>query len=110
MEGGGTGSGSGAERGQPCADSVRILHNPTNGYVPFILSGILLNGLNVGLLLTAAPMIIRELHKPRYKDCSPLSIIAGKICPVLVHGHGFLHTLTAGDGHDIPHFLQGQYH
>ena len=65
----------------PVLIGVRILHNPTNGYVPFTLSGILLNGLNVGLLLTAAPMIIRELHKPRYKDCSPLSIIAGKSVP-----------------------------
>ena len=65
----------------PVPIGVRILNNPINGYIPFILSGLLLNGLKIGLLLTATPLLIKELKNPRYSSLSSLEVVAGKMIP-----------------------------
>lgn len=50
----------------PSWAGVRILGNPTNGYTPFMLSGLMMNGLQIGIMLTIAPLLILELLRRRY--------------------------------------------
>ena len=50
----------------PIRLGVRILGNPTNGYTPFMLSGLMMNGLQIGIMLTIAPLLITELLRRRY--------------------------------------------
>lgn len=50
----------------PIQLGVRILGNPTNGYTPFMLSGLMINGLQIGIMLTIAPLLITELLRRRY--------------------------------------------
>lgn len=45
---------------------VRILGNPTNGYTPFMLSGLMMNGLQIGIMLTIAPLLVTEVLRRRY--------------------------------------------
>jgi ABC-2 type transport system permease protein len=46
---------------------VRILGNPANGYSPFMLSGLLLNGLQIGIMIVLSPYLYDELQR-RKKD------------------------------------------
>ncbi len=42
---------------------VRILGNPANGYSPFMLSGLLLNGLQIGIMIVLSPYLYDELQR-----------------------------------------------
>lgn len=46
-----------AEAVYPIHIGARILRNPTTGYTPFMLSGIMLHGLQMALLVTVAPLL-----------------------------------------------------
>ena len=47
----------------PIRLGVRILGNPTNGYTPFMLSGLMMNGLQIGIMLTISPLLVRERRR-----------------------------------------------
>ena len=49
----------------PIKMGVRILGNPTNGYSPFMLSGLLLNGLQIGIMLAFVTFLTDELQLRR---------------------------------------------
>ncbi|WP_196590226.1 ABC transporter permease [Pectinatus frisingensis] len=61
---------------------VRILNNPINGYGPFMLSGLMLNGFQIGLMLAFAPSVVTEILRRRYgREYSSLAIAIGKFIP-----------------------------
>ena len=73
---------------------VRILNNPVNGYAPFMLSGLMLNGLQIGLMITAAPVLITECIRRRYgREYSSFLVMLGKGIPYW--GFGLLAYLLA---------------
>lgn len=73
---------------------VRILNNPVNGYAPFMLSGLMLNGFQIGLMITAAPLLITECIRRRYsQEYSSFLVMIGKGIPYW--GFGLLAYLLA---------------
>jgi ABC-2 type transport system permease protein len=50
----------------PVRLGVRILGNSTNGYTPFMLCGLMMNGVQIGIMLTIAPLLVTEILKHRY--------------------------------------------
>ena len=40
---------------------VRITGDPANGYTSFMLSGLMLNGLQIGVMVTLAPLLVTEI-------------------------------------------------
>ncbi len=66
----------------PVRFGIRILYNPTNGYTPFMLSGLMLNGLQIGLMLVLGPLITEEFKRKRYgRSYASWVIIFGKVFP-----------------------------
>lgn len=65
----------------PIQMGVRILGNPTVGYAPFMLSGLLLNGLQIGLMAAFAPVAVTEYL--RRKGENPLALIAACLVRLL---------------------------
>lgn len=66
----------------PVRLGVRILNNPANGYTSFMLSGLMLNGFQIGLMLTAAPLLITECCRRRYgKEYASWLLMLGKVLP-----------------------------
>ena len=49
----------------PIRLGVRILGNPTNGYSPFMLSGLLLNGVQIGIMITILPVFNEEFARQK---------------------------------------------
>ena len=49
----------------PIRLGVRIICNPTNGYSSFMLSGLLLNGLQIGIIITIIPIFCEEFRNNR---------------------------------------------
>ena len=47
----------------PIRLGVRILGNPTSGYSPFMLSGLLLNGVQIGIMITILPVFNEEFAR-----------------------------------------------
>ena len=73
---------------------VRILNNPVNGYAPFMLSGLMLNGFQIGLMIAAAPVLITECVRRRYgREYSSFLVMIGKGIPYW--GFGLLAYLLA---------------
>lgn len=73
---------------------VRILNNPINGYAPFMLSGLMLNGFQIGLMIAAAPLLTTECIRRRYgREYSSFLIMLGKGIPYW--GFGLLAYLLA---------------
>ena len=48
----------------PVKLGIRVLNNPTTSYTNFMLLGLVLNGLQIAILLTAGPLLVREYTKP----------------------------------------------
>lgn len=75
----------------PIKPGVRILGNPTNGYSPFMLSGLILNGVQIGILAAFAPIFFEELKKtgsignflPKFFVCQIFGL-AGYILSLIV--------------------------
>jgi ABC-2 type transport system permease protein len=66
----------------PVRMGIRILNNPTAGYTPFMLSGLMLNGLQIAIMLVAAPLFSRELLRRQYAvSCPAWKIVLGKTIP-----------------------------
>ena len=67
----------------PVHFGIRILNNPANGYTPFMLAGLMMNGLQISIMLIIPPLLIRELQTRRYgKDTSALLLVIGRAIPV----------------------------
>lgn len=61
---------------------VRILNNPTVGYTSFMLPGIMLNGVQISLLLSVAPLLASICRHKRYdKSYSSAVLMIGKAIP-----------------------------
>ena len=67
----------------PVQFGVRILNNPTNGYTPFMLAGLMLNGLQISLLAIIPPLLVRECKYRQAKDKKVplLSLLIGNALP-----------------------------
>ena len=71
----------------PVRLGVRILNNPANGYTSFMLSGLMLNGFQIGLMITAAPVLVTECIRRRYgKDYASWLILLAKFVPYWAAG------------------------
>jgi len=89
----------------PVHFGIRILNNPTNGYTPFMLAGLMLNGLQISIMLIVPPLLIRELNRRRYgPEVSSLVFMAGKAIPAWCLGMlSFpLSLLVVVYGFDVP--------
>ncbi len=66
----------------PIRLGIRIMNNPVNGYNPFVLSGLMLNGLQISLILVAAPLLVDEYEKKRYgRKYRSIALLIGKTIP-----------------------------
>lgn len=66
---------------------TRILHNPTAGYTNFMLPGIVMNGLQIALLLTVAPLLTSVLRRKIYSSkYSTIVLMAAKLIPYFLTG------------------------
>jgi ABC-2 type transport system permease protein len=65
MESAGLLPGSAMAAAYPVRMGVRILNNPANGYGPFMLSGLMANGAQIGLMVAFAPVIVTEIKRRR---------------------------------------------
>ena len=63
---------------------VRIIGNPTNGYSPFMLSGLLLNGVQIGLMITIIPIFCEEFEKRKYCSLKEKILLPSKIFPYAI--------------------------
>lgn len=73
---------------------VRILGNPTNGYVPFMLAGLMMNGLQIGLMVSFAPVLVIELERKKYSACpNGIFILASAVGYILFSLLGYLISL-----------------
>lgn len=81
----------------PVRLGVRITGNPANGYASFMLSGLMLNGLQIGVMVTLAPLLITELLRRRWDRRYPswLLAAAGTLPYLLVAFVGYLISLLA---------------
>lgn len=70
----------------PVHMGVRILGNPTASYRPFMLTGLMLNGLQIGIMLTITPLLITELIHGRTKKYPAWMILAGRVPPYWILG------------------------
>ena len=94
----------------PVHFGVRILNNPTNGYTQFMLAGLMLNGLQIGLMLIVPPLLIREIRERCYgKDTSSLAILLGSVAAVWCAAVGafVVSMLVIVYGFDVP--LRGSW-
>lgn len=66
----------------PVRMGVRIAGNPVNGYGPFMLSGLLLNGLQIGIMIALAPILCDELARRREKiSIGEIFLLSAKLVP-----------------------------
>ncbi|WP_196607079.1 ABC transporter permease [Pectinatus frisingensis] len=66
----------------PVHIGVRLLNNPTTGYTPFMLPGIVLNGLQIALLVTVTPLLSALCRRNIYGlDYSSLLLMTAKAIP-----------------------------
>lgn len=81
----------------PARLGVRITGDPANGYAAFMLGGLMLNGLQIGIMVTLAPLLITELLRPRYDRRYPswLFMLAGILPYALIAFLGYLISLLA---------------
>ncbi len=81
----------------PVRLGVRITGDPANGYAAFMLGGLMLNGLQIGIMVTLAPLLITELLCPRYARRYPswIFMLAGILPYALVAFVGYLIALFA---------------
>ena len=71
----------------PVQLGTRILHNPTAGYTNFMLLGIVMNGLQIALLLTVAPLLTSVLRRKIYgAKYSTVILLAAKLPPYFLTG------------------------
>ena len=80
----------------PIKMGVRILGNPTNGYSPFMLSGLLLNGLQIGIMLAFVTFLTDELQLRRdFTKIFYVRFIFRRVATVWLFGMvGFMLSLT----------------
>lgn len=71
---------------------VRITGDPANGYTSFMLSGLMLNGLQIGVMVTLAPLLVTEILGLRRGREYPswLLALAGTLPYPIVAFVGFL--------------------
>ena len=89
----------------PVHFGIRILNNPTNGYTQFMLAGLMLNGLQIGIMLILPPLLIRELKQRRYGlEVPAWLLMLGRALPVWLLGMlSFLLSLAVVVyGFDVP--------
>lgn len=60
---------------------VRIIGNPTNGYSSFMLSGLLLNGVQIGIMMTIVPIFWEEFEKRKFCSLKEKFLLPTKIFP-----------------------------
>ena len=64
----------------PVKLGIRVLNNPTTSYTNFMLLGLVLNGLQIAILLTAGPLLTREYAKPEMRgDTSASELVLRKM-------------------------------
>ena len=64
----------------PVKLGIRVLNNPTTSYTNFMLLGLVLNGLQIAILLTAGPLLTREYAKPETRgDTSASELVLRKM-------------------------------
>lgn len=62
--------------------AVRLLNNPLAGFSSFMLSGLGLQGVQIALLIAAAPALSEEYRRRRYDGNVPAArVLAGKMIP-----------------------------
>lgn len=76
----------------PVRMGVRITGNPANGYSSFMLSGLMMNGLQIGLMVSLAPLIITEILERRFSRKYPswLLVLAASLPYLILAFVGFL--------------------
>lgn len=65
----------------PLRLGVRILGNPTNGYSQFMLTGLMLNGLQIGIMITLGTYLYDELARGRRNSVRELFRLLGRSLP-----------------------------
>ena len=65
----------------PLRLGVRILGNPTNGYSQFMLTGLMLNGLQIGIMITLGTYLYDELARGRRHSVRELFKLLGRAVP-----------------------------
>ncbi len=68
----------------PVRLGVRILGNPVNGYTEFMLGGLMLNGLQIGLMLALAPLLITELQRRQWPSVPVWLLLPAKVIPYIL--------------------------
>lgn len=63
----------------PIKMSIRILNNPATAYTNFMLSGMAANGVQVAILLAAAPLMVSEYRRSRWSNRTAGAVVAGKL-------------------------------
>lgn len=64
----------------PVEVGIRVLNNPTFGYTNFLLIGLGLYALQIGMMLTVGPLVNREFqHADQWRETSVPAILLGKI-------------------------------
>ena len=61
MEGIGLKSGDAMNAAYPVRLGVRITGDPANGYTSFMLAGLMMNGLQIGVMVTLSPLLVTEI-------------------------------------------------
>lgn len=65
----------------PIRLGVRIIGNPTAGYSPFMLSILLLNGLQIGIMIVIVPIFNAEYTRRRFSKFHEKILLAAKLLP-----------------------------
>ncbi|MGM9539760.1 ABC transporter permease [Anaerovibrio sp.] len=65
----------------PLRLGVRILGNPVNGYSQFMLTGLMLNGLQIGIMITLGTYLYDELARGRRRSARGLLLTLGRAVP-----------------------------
>lgn len=65
----------------PLRLGVRILGNPVNGYSQFMLTGLMLNGLQIGIMITLGTYLYDELARGRKHSLRELCMLLGRSVP-----------------------------
>ena len=68
----------------PVRLGVRITGNPANGYASFMLSGLMLNGLQIGVMVTLAPLLITELQRRQWPSVPVWLLLPAKVIPYIL--------------------------
>ena len=97
LESGGLMPAAALANAYPVRLGVRITGDPANGYAAFMLGGLMLNGLQIGIMVTLAPLLITELLRRRYARRYPswLFMLAGTAPYALVAFIGYIIAMLA---------------